>query len=459
MPAKILFRSILFTTLLFVISIFSVPTIFAADPTLTLTPSTTTVYAGQTFAVDLVLDARSNNHSSSSFSVTFDPAALQLQSISRGPLYYNTVSDSIDNTTGTGTATYNFFGGSLGSSGTVATFYFKALSAATGSLSFSGSSTITDAFGSPFAAPTFTNSSYVVQAPLSDSILTLSSAYSNWSLGDTQVVGVAVNTQGNAIAGVDLVLTFDPSVLQIANTEWTGLLSNQQGLTYDNTAGTLRVSGVVNQGSPYNGQGVFLNIRFRAAGLGSSAIDFNWTNGITTDTNIVSYTQTNTDLLLSDPSALSVSVSGGSTLSFSFGLLDFVGNITSKVGTLTIKGPNVISSWSNPSSLGVITNHPLGTFAYDLPYDVVITVPGYLKKKQNDTLKTGSNPATGVMAFGNLTPGDTNGDGVNNSFDLSGVFGQWNSSGSSTADFNGDGAVNTFDVAILYTYFNNTDTI
>lgn len=459
MPAKILFRSLLFTTLFSVISIFSVPTIFAADPTLTLTPSTTTVYAGQTFAVDVVLDARSNNHSSSSFSVTFDPAALQLQSISRGPLYYNTVSESIDNTTGSGTASFNFFGGSLGSSGTVATLYFKALSAATGSLSFSASSTILDAFSTPFTAPTFTNSNYVIQVPLNNSTLSLTSPYSNWSLGDTQVVQVAVDTQGNAIAGVDLALTFDPAVLQIAGTEWTGLLPNQQGLSYDNATGTLRVSGVVNQGSPYNGKGVFLNIRFRAAGLGSSTIDFNWADGSTTDTNIVSYTQTNTDLLSSDPSALSVSVSGGSTLSFSFGLLDFVGNITSKTGTLTIVGPNVVSNWSNPSSLGVITNHPLGTFAYDLPYDVIISVPGYLRKKQNDTLKTGSNPTSGVMAFGNLTPGDTNGDGVNNSFDLSSLFGQWNSSVSSTADFNGDGTVNTFDVAILYTYFNNTDTI
>ncbi len=459
MPARTLFRNILFTAFLFVVSSFFAPNIFAADPTLTLTPSSTTVYAGQIFAVDVVLDAHSNNHSSTSFSIAFDPAALQLQSISRGPLYYNTVSDNIDNTSGAGSATLNFFGGSLANSGTVATLYFKALSAATGSLSFSKSTTITDAFGSPFAAPAFTDNSYVINTPLKDSSLSLSSAYSNWSLGDTQVVRVAVDTQGNDIAGVDLVLTFDPSVLQITSTEWSGLLANQQGLTYDNTTGTLRVSGVVNQGSPYNGKGVFLNITFRAAGLGSSAIDFNWANGITTDTNIVSYNQTNTDLLLSDPSALSISVSGGSTLSFSFGLLDFVGNITSKIGTLTIVGPNVISNWTNPSSLGVITSHPLGTFAYDLPYDVVITVPGYLKKKQNDTLKTGSNPASGVMAFGNLTPGDTNGDGVNNSFDLSSVFGQWNSSASSNADFNGDGTVNTFDVAILYTYFNNTDTI
>jgi len=463
MPAKLIFKHVLVALTLFFLATFFAPAVLAADPTVTLSPASSTVYQGQTFSVNVELAADSNNHSETTFTVAFPAAVLRLDSISQGSLYFNQVANTIDNVAGTGTATYNFFGGSQSTSGTVATLQFTALATGTGSLAFTGTNQVLDSGSIAFTSPTFTGSTYTVSAPLTESILTLSSDYTDWSQGDSQTVTIALDTQGNEVAGVDIDLTFNPAVLQITNTNWAGLFPNQQGLTFNNSAGTLSVSGVVNQGSPYNGQGTILTITFQALAIGTSNIDFAWTSGLTTDTNIVDYNNANIDMLSSDPAALAITVSSGGTLDFTFGLLDFLGDMTTKTGTLKVSGPNVTTNWSSPTQsgaipnlLGTITGHPLGTFAYGSAYDVIITVPGYLKTKQNATLSSGTNP---TMAFGDLKPGDSNGDGVNNSFDLSSVFGQWNSSFSTNADFNGDGTVNTFDVAILYQYFNLVDTI
>lgn len=462
MPAKSIFKHILLSLALFVVASFFAPGVLAANPTITLSPASSTVYQGQTFSVNVELAADSNNHSGTTFTVAFDKTLLRLDSISQG-LYFNEISNTVDNVAGTGTATYNFFGGSQSTSGTVATLQFTALTTGTGSITFTGTNEVLDSSNTAFVSSVFTGSTYTVNAPLTDSILTLSSDYTDWSQGDTQTVTIALDTQGNEVAGVDIDLTFDPAVLQITNTNWAGLFPNQQGTTFNNSTGTFSVSGVVNEGTPYNGQGTIITITFQALAIGSTNIDFDWTAGVTTDTNIVDYNNPNIDMLTSDPAALAITVSSGGTLDFTFGLLDFLGDITTKTGTLKVSGPDVTSNWSSPTQsgsvpnlLGTITGHPLGTFAYGVAYDVIITVPGYLKTKQNATLSMGTNS---VMAFGNLTPGDTNNDGVNNTFDLSSVFGQWNSSFSTTADFNGDGTVNTFDVAILYQYYNDVDTI
>jgi len=466
MPAKLIFKRILLALVLFVVAAFFQPSVAkAADPTVTLSPASSTVYQGQTFTVNVELAADSNNHSETTFTVAFPATVLKLDSISQGSLYFNQVANSIDidNVAGTGTVTYNFFGGSQSTSGTVATLQFTALTTGTGSIAFTGTNQVLDSGSTAFASSVFTGSTFTVNAPLTESILTLSSDYTDWSQGDSQTVSIALDTQGNEVAGVDIDLTFDPVVLQVNNTNWSGLFPNQQGLTFNNSAGTLSVSGVVSEGSPYNGQGTILTITFQALAIGSTNIDFDWTSGLTTDTNIVDYNNANIDMLSSDPAALAITVSSGGTLDFTFGLLDFLGDLTTKTGTLKVSGPDVTTNWSSPTQsgaipnlLGTITGHPLGTFAYGSFYDVIITVPGYLKTKQNAKINSGANS---TMAFGDLKPGDSNGDGVNNSFDLSSVFGQWDSSFSTNADFNGDGTVNTFDVAILYQYYNLTDTI
>ncbi len=392
MPAKNIFRQIFIAFVLFAIAAVASPKVFAADPAVTLSPTSSTTFVGQTFDVTVDLAADSNTHSETTFTVAFDPAVLQLQSITQGSLYFNLNSSTIDNTGGTGTATLNFFGGSSSDSGTVATLSFTSIASGSGALSFSGTNTVLDGSSVAFTAPTFTGSTYTINAALTEATVSLSSDFSTWSQGDTQTVAVALDTQGNEVAGVDIQLTFDPAVLQVSNLNFTGLLPNQGGSTFDNSAGTLSISGIVNEGSPFNGQGTVATIDFTALAAGTSAIDFVWTSGSTTDTNVPSYAVVNTDLLTSDPAALSITVGSGGTLDFEFGLLDFIGDITTKTGTLTVVGPDAVSNWLSPSALGVVTAHPLGTFTYGIAYDVVITVPGYLKTKQNDTLIIGTNP-------------------------------------------------------------------
>jgi len=137
-------------------------------------------------------------------------------------------------------------------------------------------------------------------------------------------------------------------------------------------------------------------------------------------------------------------------------LLDFLGNITSKAGSITVVAPNVTNSFSSPSSLGEVINLALGTFSYGVSHDLVLRVPGYLAKKQTQIISAGANPSSGLTDYGDLTPGDVNQDDVINTVDLSQVFNFWNATGATTADLNGDSKVNTFDVGILYAYFNQT---
>ncbi|MBP7876129.1 hypothetical protein KA012_04005 [Candidatus Woesebacteria bacterium] len=451
-----LLTSLLFASLFFA---FTATSAQAADPSLSLSPSTTTTYVGQTLSVDVLLNSGGSQHTQSTFELSFDPELLQVTSNTQGPLYFNYSSNTIDNTAGTVSLTGNNFGGST-TSGKVATVSFTPIASGTNSsITFTTNTQILNQSSVPYTGLVFSPASVTANLALSSSTLSLTTEYPSWALGDQQKIKVLIDTQGNAITGTDVILKYNPLQYQYVSQEWNNLLPNQQGFNVDTINGIITVSGVTNQATPFNGSGELMNLTFKSLAVGSADFSFIWTLSSTTDTNIVDSTNPNVDLLTAQPATLTVATVSNATLSFKFALRDFLGDIASKSGTIGIASQNVSSPFSAPSSLGEVLNFPLKTLTFGQPYDILLRVPGYLAAKQNLTIVTGINPASGLTDFGSLTPGDVNQDNVNNSFDLFGIFSNWNSANSPTADLNGDGKVNTFDVALLYVYFNNTANI
>ncbi len=442
---------------------------YAAAPTFTLESSATTLYANQTFTVKATIANSTDPHRSTDLRITFDPSLLEVKSITQGTLYFSYSNSTFDNTAGTLAIDGSYFGSSNATNGTIATITFK--SKAAGATTLNAANTIIrDQLNNPFTlSPTTLNVTSLAAA--SGATLTLNSDFSSWALGDSQWVTITLDTQGNDIAGVDAVLKYDPSVLQYVTHQVSGagglpggsggLFTFQPNATIDTMNGKIALSAVTAEGTPVNAAGEVFRVQFTTISSATTNVALDWTLGSTTDTNIASYHNLNQDLLTAAPAAFTITSGQGAQLSFSFGLLDYIGNIASKSGTIKVKELATSHAFSNPSAAGEISSLALGTMVLGNTYNLELHVPGYLAKKSTLQVSSGSNPTSGFLNYGNLTPGDINDDTVINTFDLNQLFSSWNTSNnfSSSADLNGDSRVNTFDTAILYKYFNQSVTL
>lgn len=126
-------------------------------------------------------------------------------------------------------------------------------------------------------------------------------------------VKVMLNTGGNTTDGARIVLLYDKDVINATKitpgTIYKEYPSSAQ--TIDNATGTVKVSGIADTQSTFNGTGTFATIDFVAKKAGSAAIKFDFTQGSTTDSNVAD-TATSTDIL-SGVSSASVTVSGSTS--------------------------------------------------------------------------------------------------------------------------------------------------
>ncbi len=450
------FLSISRLLLTFVVAFFSLfvaPQVMAADPAVTVTQPATTYYLGQEFYTDLILTTNGSQHSSSTINVSFDPSLVEFVAFEKREVYFNYFNEVIDNEAGTAQITGSYFGNSYTTGGTLVRAKFKALAVGSSAVDFSGSQLLNST--SQSYSVTYPTASFTLASPLANATLSLQTEYDNWALNDSQWVDLMVNSQGNQVAGVDVVLSYDPTVLQYQTSQWDSLFANQPSFTVDQQAGKIYISGVANQGAPFNGVGRMARLQFLVLQEAVTNVSFDWELGSTLDSNIVSYTQTNTDLLTTQPESLTITIGEGATLNFAFTLKDFVGDYATVGGSISVG--SVVKNFANTLG-GVVSELFLGTLNYGATYATTLHVPGYLKVQQSLPLNIGLNPESGNLAFGELTPGDVNGDNVINTFDLSSIFSSWNSQFTTkqAPDLNGDGRVNSFDVGILYTYFNES---
>ena len=124
------------------------------------------------------------------------------------------------------------------------------------------------------------------------SVLSLSPASRTVAVGDTFTVNINLDTEGKSIVGADAMLTYDMDRLQVVNVGSSSDVQIAPGslmttTTYnkvDSQAGRIYFSQVTF--SSYSGSGTLATITFRAVAGGTANVNFIFTPGNTTDSNV-----------------------------------------------------------------------------------------------------------------------------------------------------------------------------
>jgi hypothetical protein len=142
--------------------------------------------------------------------------------------------------------------------------------------------------------------------------LTLSPASGTYTTGEEFTLQILLNTEGEAVDGVDIRhLNYNPALLEVQddNTSQSGvqvlpgsLFANTPANTVDTVNGRVSFSQVTSGGSSYSNttNQVLASIRFRVLDTGSATLTLTAAPGVTTDTNVA---RADTDILTSTQSA------------------------------------------------------------------------------------------------------------------------------------------------------------
>lgn len=112
----------------------------------------------------------------------------------------------------------------------------------------------------------------------------------NYQVGDSLSVTIGVTTGASSTQGTDVVINFDPLVLEATGGafEKGEFYPEYSPLNLDSKMGTIQVSGLrgVNQKEVY-GTGVFGKVNFKIKQPGETQIKLDFTPGLTNDSNII----------------------------------------------------------------------------------------------------------------------------------------------------------------------------
>lgn len=113
-------------------------------------------------------------------------------------------------------------------------------------------------------------------------------------VGEEVPVTVKIDTDGQIADGVDVVLKFDPKILEASSASIiTGTLFPDYPVSKVQD-GIVRITAITSlAGKGYSGSGIFAVINFKAKAKGMAFVRFEFTKGSTTDTNIVGSEFTN----------------------------------------------------------------------------------------------------------------------------------------------------------------------
>lgn len=137
--------------------------------------------------------------------------------------------------------------------------------------------------------------SFFITGAADAATLSLSPGTGSKTVGSTFPVDIVLDTQSQPIDGVDVVLSYNPVLLEVqdANSSASGVQISPGGImntvTYNlaNAAtGEIFFSKVPTPGTTYNGTGTLATMTFRALAAGTSAVTFRFAPGNTTDSNV-----------------------------------------------------------------------------------------------------------------------------------------------------------------------------
>lgn len=140
---------------------------------------------------------------------------------------------------------------------------------------------------SPVQSPQATPQPQVISS--NKATLTLSTERTNYLVGDEVLVKVTLSTGSYQTDGTDVLIQFDPQVLEPADNffEKGTLYQDYPGVRKDQLKGTVSASGITVSSGGFKGTGVFGTFKFRAKKVGKSLVELKFTTGSTTDSNII----------------------------------------------------------------------------------------------------------------------------------------------------------------------------
>ncbi|TSC70577.1 MAG: Uncharacterized protein CEO12_298 [Parcubacteria group bacterium Gr01-1014_46] len=135
----------------------------------------------------------------------------------------------------------------------------------------------------------------VVKLPNSNATLSLDPQTSTVRVGDVFTVNVILNTNEGSVDGVDIYgLHYDPSILEVIDDiskqkgvqiEPGKILPNNAVNSVNPSTGTIKLGQLSYGGEKFTGRGTLATIHFKAVGVGSSFLKFDFEKGSTIDTN------------------------------------------------------------------------------------------------------------------------------------------------------------------------------
>ncbi len=114
--------------------------------------------------------------------------------------------------------------------------------------------------------------------------LSFSPSTTTVTVGETFDVDVLVDTGGQAVDGVDAIISYDQDLLEAVSVTAGSFLSTTTNSLA--TAGKIKIYGVAESGSPKTGTGTLATITLRAKSAGEATLTFDCQSGVTTDSNI-----------------------------------------------------------------------------------------------------------------------------------------------------------------------------
>lgn len=125
---------------------------------------------------------------------------------------------------------------------------------------------------------------------ITDATLSLASASKTYKIGDSVPVNINLSTGGHKTVGTDIVIKYDPKVLEATQTAFIkgAIYPDYPPARINNTKGTVEVSGVVStKGTGFTGSGFFGKVMFKAKSAGLVLIQIDYTKDLSTDSNVV----------------------------------------------------------------------------------------------------------------------------------------------------------------------------
>lgn len=119
--------------------------------------------------------------------------------------------------------------------------------------------------------------------------ISLNSAKTSYKVKEQVSVTIGVETGGKVVGGADVIIHFDPKVLEATPSAiLEGKIFGEYPLkSVDNKNGLISISGITTSGEGFTGLGEFATLNLRAKAVGNTSLTVEYQKNSTTDSNLV----------------------------------------------------------------------------------------------------------------------------------------------------------------------------